>query len=48
MAQQDSAALDVLPEELGAIPNPALQFQGIQHPHTDIHAGKTSMQIKQK
>jgi hypothetical protein len=24
----------------------SLQLQGIRHPHTDIHAGKTSMHMK--
>jgi len=51
---QQLRALAALPEDLGSIPNNhiaahnclQLQFQGIQHPHTDIHAGKTPMHMK--
>ena len=55
MAQQ-LRALAALPEDLGSIPSTNvavctclyLQFPGIQHPRTHIHAGKTLMHIKLK
>jgi hypothetical protein len=47
-------ALAAFPEDSSSIPSThmadhnylKLQFQGIYHPHTNIHAGKPPMQIK--
>jgi hypothetical protein len=53
MAQQ-LGALVTLPEDPGLILSTHmgvhnclwLQFQGIQHPHTDIHTSKTPIHVK--
>ena len=49
-------ALTALPKDQSSIPSIHMtahnclkfQFQGIQHPHTDIHAGKTPGHAKKK
>ena len=48
------SALVALPEDPGSIPSThmvtynylQLQFQGIRHPHTDIHTGKIPIKMK--
>jgi hypothetical protein len=52
--RDDQASLATLPEDPGSTLSThmathnclQLQFQGNQHPHTDIHVGKTPIHIK--
>lgn len=44
---QSLRALAAHPEDPGSIPNTHMELQGIRPPHTDIHADKAPMHVKE-